>query len=129
MTHELPTPGEARRVRASLVYDTKARPMPSGVRAVMQQRTRRMLFTAEDTELILQVSSSTAPEHLKIFGQVLDDGIPVEGASVYFTGARQADAATDEDGEFRVNDLPLGGYELVIGMAGRVIDISPLCLN
>ena len=103
--------------------------MPAGIRAVLQQRARRMLFTAEDTELTLQVSPSTAPEYLKIIGQVLDDGVPVEGASVYLTGACRIDAATDEEGEFRVNDLPLVSYDLVIGAAGRLVDVSPLHLG
>ncbi len=128
MTHELLASDGGCRVLATLVYDTSAQPMPSGIRAVMQQRIRRMLFTAEDTELILQVSSSTAPEHLMIFGQVLDDGIPVEGASVQLTGPRRIDGATDEDGEFWMGDLPVGGYELVIGAAGRLVDVPPLHL-
>ena len=128
MTHNPRTSEGARRVPAMLVYDTKAQPMPSGVRAVMQQRIRRILFTVEDTELVLQVSSGVAPDHLKIIGQVLDDGIPVEDASVSFTGGRQIDAATDAEGEFRVNDLPVGSYELVVGAAGRLIDVAPLHL-
>ena len=131
---QLPTPDEARRdehqrhVPAELVYDTKSQPLPSGVRAVMQQRARRMLFTAEDTELVLQVSSDTSPDHLKVVGQVLDEGIPVEGAAVHLDGPRQVDEATDEEGEFRVSDLPRGSYDLAIGTAERVVDVSPLDL-
>ena len=135
MGQELPTPGSAprseepRRVSAELVYDTKAQPLPSGVRAVMQQRARRMLFTADDTELVLQVSADIAPEQLKVVGQVLDEGIPVEGAAVRFEGPRQVHEATDEEGEFRVGDLPKGSYDLEIGTADRVVDVSPLDLG
>ena len=120
---------EPRRVPADLVYDTKAQPLPSGVRAVMQQRARRMLFTAEDTELVLQVSSDASPEQLKVVGQVLDEGIPVEGAAVRIAGPRQVDEATDEEGEFRVGELPKGSYDLAIGTADRVVDVSPLDLG
>ena len=121
--------GQPRRVPADLVYDTKAQPLPTGVRAVMQQRARRMLFTAEDTELVLQVSSDAAPEQLKVVGQVLDEGIPVEGAAVHLDGPRQIHEATDEEGEFRVNELPKGSYDLAIGTIDRVVGISPLDLG
>ena len=135
MGQDLPTPvaaqlsEEPRRVPADLVYDTKAQPLPSGVRAVMQQRARRMLFTAEDTELVLQVSSDASPEQLKVVGQVLDDGIPVEGAAVHLAGPRQVHDATDEEGEFRMSELPKGSYDLAVGTADRVVDISPLDLG
>ena len=135
MGQDLPTPDatqrseEPRRVPADLVYDTKAQPLPSGVRAVMQQRARRMLFTAEDTELVLQVSSDAMPEQLKVVGQVLDEGIPVEGAAVRLAGPRQIHEATDEEGEFRVGDLPKGSYVLAIGTVDRVVDVSPLDLG
>ena len=124
-----PLSEEPRRVSADLVYDTKAQPLPSGVRAVMQQRARRMLFTADDTELVLQVSADAAPEQLKVVGQVLDEGIPVEGAAVRLDGPRQVREATDEEGEFRVGDLPKGSYDLAIGTVDRVVDVSPLDLG
>lgn len=135
MGQSLPTPAAAplsegpRHVAADLVYDTKAQPLPSGVRAVMQQRARRMLFTADDTELVLQVSSDASPEQLKVVGQVLDEGIPVEGAAVHLDGPRQVHEATDEEGEFRVGDLPKGSYDLAIGTVDRVVDVSPLDLG
>ena len=135
MGQDLPMPAATqvsegvRRVPADLVYDTKAQPLPSGVRAVMQQRARRMLFTAEDTELVLQVSSDTAPDQLKLVGQVLDEGIPVEGAAVHFVGPRQLHEATDEEGEFRISELPKGSYDLAIGTADRVVEVSPLDLG
>ena len=135
MGQDLPTPDatqrseEPRRVPADLVYDTKAQPLPSGVRAVMQQRARRMLFTAEDTELVLQVSSDAMPEQLKVVGQVLDEGIPVEGAAVRLDGPRRIDESTDEEGEFRVHELPKGSYDLAIGTPDRVVGVSALDLN
>jgi len=61
--------------------------------------------------------------------QVLDEGIPVEGAAVRFEGPRQVHEATDEEGEFRVGDLPKGSYDLAIGTADRVVDVSPLDLG
>ena len=103
LSHQAEATDEARHVPAELVYDTKAQPLPSGVRAVMQQRARRMLFTAEDTELVLQVSADASPEQLKVVGQVLDEGIPVEGAAVHMEGPRKIYEETDEDGEFRVH--------------------------
>ncbi len=120
---------DARRVAADLVYDTKAQPLPTGVRAVMQQRARRMLFAADETELVLQVSADTSPDQLRIVGQILDEGMPVEGAAVHFEGPRRIHESTDEEGEFRVSELPKGSYVLAIGTHDRVVDVSSLDLS
>ena len=104
-------------------------PLPTYNRAEMQQRAHLMLFTADNTELVLQVSSDAAPEQLKVVGQVLEEGIPVEGAAIRLDGPRQVHEATDEEGEFRVGELPKGSYDLAIGTADRVVDVSPLDLG
>jgi hypothetical protein len=116
-----PTP---RRAPAELVYDTGAQALPSGVRAVAQ-RGRQLLFAAASAELILQVASEPRPAHVRLHGQVLDGGLPVEGAAVSLRGEAAAiERTTDDDGEFRVVELPAGGYALDVDTPTRQLGVD-----
>jgi hypothetical protein len=118
-----------RRVPAVLVYDTAAQPLRPGVRAVTQ-RARRLLFMAEDTELMLQLAPTTIPARLKLIGQVLDDGEPVEGASVELCGPGGAIAqATDGDGHFYIDELPKGAYAIAVAANQQSLSVSDLALD
>src|SRR5687768_10742059 len=98
-----------KRIKARLVYDTKAQPLSPGVRAVLQ-RARRVLYAADETELVLQIAPDRQADLLKLAGQVLDEGMPIEGASVNLHGPSSSQVAqeTDEDGEFLIGSLPKG---------------------
>jgi hypothetical protein len=114
------------RIQARLVYDTKSQPLSSGVRAVVQ-RARRMMYAAGDTELVLQIAPDRQAQRLKLAGQVLDDGMPVEGASINLLGpAHNADQSTDEEGEFLIGALPAGSYCLEIDTPARSMSVMPL---
>ena len=114
------------RIEARLVYDTKAQPLSSGVRAVVQ-RARRVLYAADETELVLQIAPDRQADRLKLAGQVLDEGMPIEGAAVALHGpADPVNQATDEDGEFLISSLPKGEYCLEIGTPTRVLAVAPL---
>src|SRR5688572_21395674 len=96
------------RIGADLVYDTRNGVGSPGLRAVVQ-RGRRLLYTADSTELILEVAPDRLPANVRLTGQVLNDGSAVEGAVISLRGAADAvDRPTDEDGEFRITDLPKG---------------------
>jgi len=111
---------------ARLVYDTEARPRATGVRAVAQ-RARRLLFVADGTEILLQIAPEQRADRVRIVGQVLDAGAPVEDAAVSFCGPRAiVDQATDADGELRFSDLPKGHYGLDLVTATRLIRVSAL---
>ena len=112
---------EDRRRPARLVYDTLTQQLPAGVRAV-GQRARRLLFAAEDTELMLQVSADASPNGLRVMGQVLEQGMPLDGAAVRFDGPASPDQRTDRDGEFRLSELPKGDYRIEVDATGRVIE-------
>ena len=56
------------RIEARLVYDTKAQPLSSGVRAVVQ-RARRVLYAADETELVLQIGPDKQADRMKLAGQ------------------------------------------------------------
>ena len=114
------------RIEARLVYDTKSQPLSSGVRAVVQ-RARRVLYAADETELVLQIAPDRQADRLKLAGQVLDEGMPIEGAAVALHGpTNQVHHETDEDGEFMIPSLTKGEYCLEIGMRARVLSVAPL---
>lgn len=114
------------RIEARLVYDTKAQPLSSGVRAVVQ-RARRVLYAADETELVLQIAPDRQTDRLKLAGQVLDEGMPIEGAAVNLHGpANQVERETDEDGEFTIGALPKGEYSLEIDTPARLMSVAPL---
>ena len=118
------------RIEARLVYDTKAQPLKSGVRAVTQ-RSRRVLYAADETELVLQIAPDRQADRLKLAGQVLDEGMPIEGAAVNLLGPSSSEVAqeTDEDGEFQISALPKGEYCLEIDTPARSLSVAPLDLE
>ena len=115
----------ADRIQANLVYDTKSQPLSSGVRAVVQ-RARRVLYSADETELVLQIAPDKLANRHKLAGQVLDEGMPIEGAAVSLLGGPKNIAqATDEDGEFLITSLPGGEYSLEIGTPAGLLSVAP----
>ena len=112
----------ADRIVASLVYDTRTQPLSSGIRAVVQ-RARRLLYAADETELVLQVAPGKQADRLKLAGQVLEDGMPVEGAVVSLHGPASHDEETDEEGEFLITSVPKGAYSLDIKTPAREMSI------
>ena len=120
--------GEGSPLTAELVYDTRCQELPIGVRAVAQ-RARTLLFAAEALEIVLQVAPYGSTERLLLMGQVLLDGEPIPAATVRLGGpAVGAHGLTDEDGEFRLGELPPGGYRLEIATAERLVECTPLDL-
>ncbi len=118
-----------RRLVASLVYDTRTQALPVGVRTATQ-RARSLLFATGELEVMLQVTSDASPQRLKVMGQVLLEGTPVEAAGVQLDGPLgRIEAETDLDGEFRIADLPSGDYSLEITTTDQVIQCAPLSLE
>jgi hypothetical protein len=113
-------------VDVRLVYDTKAQPLPSGVRAVMQ-RARRLLYAADETELVLQIAPGKQAERFTLAGQMLEIGSPVEGARVKLHGPEgNVHETTDDEGEFQIGSLPRGRYSLEVESPERLIRALPL---
>ena len=116
----------ADRIEAHLVYDTKSQPLSAGVRAVVQ-RARRVLYSADETELVLQIAPDKQTDRHKMAGQVLDEGMPIEGAAVSLHGPSKDFAQeTDEDGEFLITALPRGAYSLEIGTPAGLLSVAPI---
>ena len=114
------------RIEASLVYDTRSQPLSSGVRAVVQ-RARRVLYAADETELVLQIAPDKQADRHKMVGQVLDEGMPIEGAAVSLHGpSSNVERETDEEGEFLIGSLPRGAYSLEIGTPAGLLSVAPI---
>jgi hypothetical protein len=109
-----------------LVYDTRDRPLPAGVR-LTAQRARRLLFVAEEFEVVLQVSPDPSSNGVRVMGEVLCEGVPVVGATIRLSGpVTLTNQPTDLEGKFRLAALPSGGYSIEIGMEEQVVDIPAL---
>jgi hypothetical protein len=115
----------ADRIEANLVYDTRTQPLSSGIRAVVQ-RARRLLYAADETELVLQVAPGKQADRLKLAGQVLEDGMPVEGAAVSLQGPASHAKETDEEGEFLITSVPKGAYSLDVTTPARQMSVASL---
>lgn len=128
-----PTTEQARtsqhQLTAQLVYDTRSQPLPRGVRGVVQ-RARRMLFAADDYELLLQVSRGGSPDRFKIMGQFWSAGAPLAGAAVRLEGPSSiSNWATDGAGQFRLTEMPWGSYSIEVGTGDHLVKLPALGLD
>lgn len=117
-----------RRVVPELVYDTRDRPLAAGVRSVGGP-ARRLLFTVDATELVLQMTPERRPGRIRLMGQVLDNGMPIAGICVQLNGpdGRRV-KTTDDEGQFRVADMRQGSYCLEIGTLAHVLSVESLAI-
>ena len=94
--------GRGRTLIAALAYDTRSQALPRGVRT-LNQSERRLLYLADDYEILLKVTVDPATGLPRLTGQILADGLPATRAAVQLSdsqaGRRQA---VDDDGGFRV---------------------------
>ena len=119
----------------ALAYDTADQGVrmgvsPSGVRAVVQEGCRRLMFEANDYEILLRVAASRQAGAYELFGQVLYAGLPLPGARVRLDpGAPSASTSTDGAGGFRLPPLVHGAYALRIAVDGAVLTTPPIALG
>ena len=119
----------SRRVAPQLVYDTRDRPLAAGVRSVGGP-ARRLLFTVDATELVLQMTPERRPGRVRLMGQVLDNGMPLSGVNVHLDGPDGGCVkSTDDEGQFRVADLRKGSYCLAIDTHAQVLNVDPLAVE
>jgi hypothetical protein len=119
----------SQRVTPELVYDTRDRPLAAGVRSVGGP-ARRMLFAADETELVIQMTPERSPGRVRLMGQVLDNGMPIGGASVQLNGPTGVRVkSTDEEGQFRVADVQKGSYLLEIATLTQLLSVDHLAIE
>jgi hypothetical protein len=120
---------DAPRCPVELAYDTADQGLPSGVRAVVREGSRRLMFEAEAYEILLKVSSDRLTRQHELAGQVLYEGLPLPGATVRLEMNGPATTiATDRAGAFRLAPLADGACALSIAVAGAVLTVPPIAL-
>ena len=116
------------RLVAELVYDTKHQALPTGIRALVTEGSRRLMFASDEIEVLLKVAPAASGTQVDLIGQVMNEGLPTAGISVCRAG--QTDhSTTDRSGTFRMPDLPAGPCALEIHVSGHVLDVGPLDLT
>jgi hypothetical protein len=114
----------------ALAYDTADQGLPTGVRAVVREGSRRLMFEAEAYEVLLRVASDRKTQQHELAGQVLFEGLPLPGATVRLDRSEQnAITSTDRAGGFRLPPLIRGAYQLKIAVEGAVLTVPPIALG
>jgi hypothetical protein len=121
-----------KQVIASLVFDSFARPSLAGVRS-SETVNRQLLYRAGEYNIDLQIASfaSTSTE---LMGQILREGDAnfesVSGLTIEVAREKEKvlSTVTDEMGEFRINGLESGVYELRIELSEGNITVPALPL-
>jgi hypothetical protein len=116
------------RLAADLVYDTAVNGLKMGVRAFIQEGTRRLMFAADEYEVLFRIGPSGAAEGFDIVGQVLHEGLPLGHASVRLAGDGST-YPTDQTGGFRLTCLAAGAHHFEVATEGGVIDIAPIAVG
>jgi hypothetical protein len=121
---------DAPRRPVELAYDTADQGLPSGVRAVVREGSRRLMFEAEAYEILLRVASNRSTEQYELAGQVLFEGLPLPGATVRLElDGPGTTISTDGAGGFRLPPLAHGAYGLSIAVTGAVLTVPPIALH
>ena len=121
---------DAPRRPVALAYDTADQGLPSGVRAVVREGSRRLMFESDAYEVVLRVAADRMTEQYELAGQVLFEGLPLPGATVRLElEGPSTTISTDRSGGFRLPPLMHGAYGLSIAVAGAVLTVPPIALS
>lgn len=76
------------------------------------------------------MEGSKFPDHVMLFGTVTDyeTGLPVEGVNVFVAETMLGDA-TDENGFFSVEHLPMGSYDLTFSHVGYELGVQKISIE
>jgi hypothetical protein len=122
------TENPLRRLIATLVYELTARTAPAGVRST-GTAGRKLLFAADQYEVMIQGSPDARPSRHLLLGQVSWDGEPVPQATVLLENAsHRAETDADSDGSFRFPGLENGSYQLDVWAGNDLIVCAPVVL-
>lgn len=115
---------------ARLVFDSFARPQLAGVRST-ETANRQLLYHAGDYSIDLQIAPASGA-HGDLIGQVLREGeTKFESVANLALEIKRGDerlysTVTDAMGEFKIQDVAYGVYDLNIEMADGQITIRQL---
>ena len=117
-----------RRLVAALVYDLAPRTARVGVRGA-GTASRKLLFAADEYEVMIQGSPDARPSRHLLVGQVSWEGEPVPDATVLLDGvSHRAETDADDDGSFRFTNLEAGRYQLDVWAGNDLIVCAPVVL-
>ena len=121
---------DAPRRPVELAYDTADQGLPSGVKVVAREGSRRLMFEAEAYEILVRVAADRGTQHYELAGQVLFQGLPLPGAAVRLeAGGPDTTISTDLAGGFRLSPLVRGACALSIAVDGAVLTVPPIALH
>jgi hypothetical protein len=117
---------------ATLVFDSLARPAMAGVRST-EATNRQLLFKSGDYSIDLRIIQADQ-DACDVIGQLLKESDPdfgsVAGLKVEFVrGETALSAATDEIGEFRINGVVRGRYDMRIEVLEGGLDVPDLSVG
>lgn len=114
----------------TLSYDTADHAFPVGVRAVVQEGTRRLMFETAEYEILLRVAPNRTTQRYHLAGQILFEGLPLPGAVVRVDeGGPAATTSTDHAGGFQLPPLLHGACHLRVAVDGAVLNVPPIALH
>lgn len=120
----------APRIAAELVYDTATAGLPTGIRAAIQEGSRRLMIEADEYEVLLRVAPNRYNGEIEIVGQVLFEGLPLAAVPISLGAAPgRIVGLTDQGGGFRLPSLISGPYELRLAVADGIVELPPLDLS
>jgi hypothetical protein len=109
------------RIAAVLTFDSGRSPAAAGARGVgTTELPRQLIFTADLADIAINVQPRRHDSSLDISGQILPNGgLQVDSWSVQVLhdATELGLTTTDELGEWRIEQLPPGTYELILSAA------------
>ncbi len=118
------------RLVASLIFDSQAQPQVAGIRST-ETMNRQLLYEADDYSIDVQISLSEEPR-AGLVGQILrKDDTQFESVSripldLIREGETVRSTLTSETGEFSINEIDFGEYDLRIDLVEVSITVAGL---
>lgn len=125
---EVREPGLLQRLVASLSFDSGLPSAATGARTVgAEEEQRQLAFSTELAEIVVDIMPRPGGRSLDLSGQIFASGEePLDGFTVRLLREESEIDITisNELGEFTFEDIPYGGYEVVLN-AGRFEVLIP----
>lgn len=120
-------PGFFRRLAAVLSFDSALHPASVGVRAGAGDGMRQFVFSTDVVDIALNLQPHPRQERLDLIGQILakDDNLALETVAVQLLRDERevAIVMADELGEFMLESLDMGNYQLLLSTDFFEIDL------
>jgi hypothetical protein len=115
-----------RLVRAVLSFDSWAAPALAGGMRSLRSPTRHLLYSAEGRDIDLRIAPSA--ERFVLSGQILgpDESGRIELATFADGTSSRHEGTLDAMGEFRIEGVPAGTYQLTLHVGDAPIVVQPL---